>query len=49
MDPHWSGEKSWFLVSEAFTGNSVLVLQFCSSECACVRFSISYSPVPFLN
>lgn len=49
MDANWSGDKSWFSVKEAFTGNSVSVLQFCSSEGAHVIFFISYSPVPFLN
>lgn len=46
MDVHWSEDKSWFSVSEAFTGNSLSVLQFLACMC---EISISYSPVPFLN
>lgn len=33
---HWSGDKSWSSVIQAFIGISLLVTKFCFSEGACV-------------
>lgn len=46
VDVYWPEDKSLSSVNQAFTENQFSVLKFHSSESKCMRFSISYPPVP---